>query len=140
MMSAMSTQVVKEPTVPTDLRHSIAAPKVQALWKGLTPLARRDWISWVESAKQLETLRRRIEQTPSKLLSGKRRPCCYAIVPMNLYKALDDNPKAKAKWKALTSIEKREFSSWIDSAKDSTARGVRVATACMMIATGKRHS
>ena len=30
------------------------------------------------------------------LVSGKRRPCCYAIVPMNLYKALAANPKAKA--------------------------------------------
>ena len=132
--------MTSETKVPADLQRALKAKsRVVALWDGLTPLARSDWIRWVESAKQLETRHRRIEQTPSKLLSGKRRPCCFAIVPMNLYKALGDNPKAKAKWKDLTSIEKRSFSSWIDSAKESTLRGVRVATVCVMIAAGKRH-
>src|SRR3989344_4420148 len=92
-----------EPKAPTDLRKSlVATPKVEALWKDLTPIARRDFISWIESAKQLETRKRRIEVACSKLLAGKRRPCCYAIVPMNLYKTLGVNKKAKTTWSGLT--------------------------------------
>ena len=93
----------KEPKVPLDLRTALAAdPHVVSLWKDLTPIARRDWISWIDDAKLPETRRRRIEQTSSKLAAGKRRPCCFAIVPMNLYKALGANAKAKAQWSADT--------------------------------------
>jgi hypothetical protein len=41
-----------EPRVPTDLRKALAAaPKAKAQWKDLTPIARRDFISWIDSAK-----------------------------------------------------------------------------------------
>lgn len=64
-----------EPRVPTDLRKALAAaPKVVAVWRDLTPIARRDFISWIDSAKQPETRERRIERTPDMLASGKRRP------------------------------------------------------------------
>ena len=131
-------QEESEPRVPTDLRKALAAaPKIAALWKDLTSIARRDFISWIESAKQPETRRRRIERTPDMLASGKRRPCCYALVPMNLYKTLAANPKAKAKWRDLTPTERRDFVTWIDSAKGSEARGFRIEKACEMLARGK---
>ncbi|MEK7628004.1 MAG: YdeI/OmpD-associated family protein [Patescibacteria group bacterium] len=129
-----------EAKVPTDLRTTLAAtPKVLALWQSLTPIARRDWISWIDSAKQAETRTRRIEQTASKLISGKRRPCCYALVPMNLYKALGASPKAKAQWKTLTPTERRDFIGWIDVAKESEAHKIRIAKVCALLSAGKRH-
>ena len=65
--------------LPADLRRAILDnDKVVALWQDITPLARNEWICWVENAKQIETRQRRIDQTSSKLLAGKRRPCCWA--------------------------------------------------------------
>ena len=52
-----------ETRVPMDLRKALAAaPLAQALWADITPIARRDWILWISSAKQPETRRSRIEK------------------------------------------------------------------------------
>lgn len=116
---------------PADLQKALAAdPKAKALWRGLTPIARRDFISWITGAKQAETRKRRVRVACSKLLSGQRRPCCYAVVPMKLYKALGDSPKAKAKWSKLTSIEKRDFIDWINSAKKPEINKQRIQKIC----------
>ena len=65
--------------VPVDLRNVLNSyPKVLAIWNGLTPLARNEWICWIEEAKKSETRKRRIEVGLSKLRSGMRRPCCWA--------------------------------------------------------------
>ncbi len=68
-----------EPRVPTDLRKALAsAPeKAKAAWKDITPLARRDWIQWIVSAKQADTRARRISNACDMLAKGKRRPCCF---------------------------------------------------------------
>jgi Bacteriocin-protection, YdeI or OmpD-Associated/Domain of unknown function (DUF1905) len=67
-----------EPKVPADLRKALAAaPKARALWSDITPIARRDWIQWIMSAKQLETRARRIKNACSMLAAGKRRVCCF---------------------------------------------------------------
>ena len=67
-----------ETRVPMDLRKALAAaPLAQALWADITPIARRDWILWISSAKQPETRRRRIEKACAMLASGKRRVCCF---------------------------------------------------------------
>jgi Bacteriocin-protection, YdeI or OmpD-Associated/Domain of unknown function (DUF1905) len=68
-----------EPTVPADLRKALAAAasKARALWSDVTPIARRDWIHWITSAKQPETRTRRIKNACSMLAAGKRRPCCF---------------------------------------------------------------
>lgn len=67
-----------EPTVPADLRKALAtAPKARALWSNITPIARRDWIHWITSAKQAETRARRIKNACSMLGAGKRRVCCF---------------------------------------------------------------
>src|SRR5262249_36585542 len=74
------TRVGEEPElrVPMDLRKALqAGPSAQALWAQITPMARRDWILWISSAKQEETRRRRIENACDMLASGKRRPCCF---------------------------------------------------------------
>src|SRR6266576_3900553 len=126
--------------VPTDLRKALAAtPKAKAQWRDLTPIARRDFISWLDSAKQSETRRRRIEKACSMLIAGKRRPCCYSIVSLNLHKALAATPMAKAQWSDLTPIERRDFISWMDSAKQPETHRRRIEKACLMLATGKRR-
>lgn len=67
-----------EPSVPADLRKALAAaPKARALWSDITPIARRDWIHWITSAKQTETRARRIEKACAMLAAGKRRVCCF---------------------------------------------------------------
>jgi Bacteriocin-protection, YdeI or OmpD-Associated/Domain of unknown function (DUF1905) len=67
-----------EPKVPADLRKALAAvPKARALWSDITPIARRDWIHWITSAKQPETRARRIKNASSMLAAGKRRVCCF---------------------------------------------------------------
>jgi len=129
-----------EARVPTDLRNALAAaPMAKAQWKDLTPIARRDFISWIDSAKQTETRRRRIEKACSMLAAGKRRPCCYSIVSFDLFTALAAAPMAKAQWSELTPIERRDFISWMDSAKQPEAHKRRIEKACAMLAAGKRR-
>jgi hypothetical protein len=67
-----------EPSVPADLRRALAdTPGARAVWKDITPVARRDWIQWITSAKKSETRERRIESACDMLASGKRRVCCF---------------------------------------------------------------
>ncbi len=65
-------------TVPADLRRALTSDKeVLAQWEDLTPLARNEWICWVESVKKTETREEHIERLSSQLKEGKRRPCCW---------------------------------------------------------------
>lgn len=77
----MITKKVSAGTVhklPADLRKALAADtKVLALWEDITPLARNEFICWVENAKQIETRKRRVRRSCEELLEGKRRPCCW---------------------------------------------------------------
>jgi uncharacterized protein YdeI (YjbR/CyaY-like superfamily) len=111
----------------------------KAKWRDLTPIARRDFITWIDSAKQPETRKRRIERACSMLAAGKRRPCCFSIVSLDLHLALKATPMAKAQWSDLTSIERRDFISWMDSAKEPEAHRRRIEKACTMLAAGKRR-
>ena len=65
--------------VSTDLQKILLSNRgVLAFWEDITPLARNEWICWIESAKKLETRERRIRIMRENLISGKRRPCCWA--------------------------------------------------------------
>lgn len=65
-------------TVPSDLRTALrAAPEALTTWEAITPLARNEWICWIESAKLPETKRRRIERAQVELAEDKHRPCCW---------------------------------------------------------------
>jgi hypothetical protein len=68
-----------EPEVPVDLKKALSAavPKARKVWSDITPIARRDWIQWITSAKKEETRVRRIKNACSMLATGKRRPCCF---------------------------------------------------------------
>ncbi|WP_368409138.1 YdeI/OmpD-associated family protein [Halocatena marina] len=72
----ISNGVVHE--VPEDLRKSLTSAKAAVeAWEDITPLARNEFICWVEDAKKTETRERRIKRTRDELIDGKRRPCCW---------------------------------------------------------------
>ena len=65
--------------VPSDLKKALLSIyEAQTAWEDITPLARNEWICWVEEAKKPETRNNRIERTKIELITGKRRPCCWA--------------------------------------------------------------
>ena len=70
-----------EPNVPQDLAAALAAAprKIQDLWNETTPMARWEWVRWVNATKNPDTRRRRVEVSISKMNSGKRRPCCFNL-------------------------------------------------------------
>lgn len=64
--------------LPADLRAALEADKTAlAKWEDITPLARNEWICWVESVKQDKTRREHVERVAPELKEGKRRPCCW---------------------------------------------------------------
>lgn len=69
-------------TMPKDLNDALTrAPKVFAIWKTLTPLARNEWICYVTIVKKADTRKKHIARLQSDLLAGKRRPCCWPGCP-----------------------------------------------------------
>jgi hypothetical protein len=93
-----------EMRVPMDLRKALAAaPLAQAGWEDITPLARRDWIFSVTSAKQPETRRRRIEKACDMLASGKRRLCCFPGIKW----IMKENEKTCGMWLPLPNSQNR---------------------------------
>lgn len=82
--AALELEVTKdwpEPEVPTDLAKALAsAPdKVKEKWHDITPMARWEWIRWVNSTGNMDTRDIRIEKTISKLNGKHRRPCCFNL-------------------------------------------------------------
>jgi uncharacterized protein YdeI (YjbR/CyaY-like superfamily) len=64
--------------LPVDLREALVANAAALdLWNDITPLARNEFICWVEDAKQAKTRERRILRTQEELEEGQRRPCCW---------------------------------------------------------------
>jgi len=64
--------------MPADLRKALLADaKALAAWNDITPLARNEWICWVENAKLIETRNNRVRRTHTELAEGVRRPCCW---------------------------------------------------------------
>ena len=138
-MESMNPEPRGEVNVPEDLREALtSAPGAEAAWYALTAIGRRDFVGWINEAKQAETRQRTIERCCENLLKGKRRPCCYAVVPMDLYKALGESPEAKALWSTLSADEKRDFSDWVESSEDKATRKSRVQEACALLLAGNR--
>ena len=75
-----------EKTIPGGVVHDLpgdfgdalkADSEALATWYDITPIARNEWICWVESAKKAETRQKRITWGCESLSDGKRRPCCW---------------------------------------------------------------
>ncbi len=64
--------------LPADLRAQLEAhPDALDAWLDITPLARNEFICWVEDAKRDATRERRVRRTREELEEGMRRPCCW---------------------------------------------------------------
>jgi uncharacterized protein YdeI (YjbR/CyaY-like superfamily) len=70
-----------EPEVPKDLTDALqdASIKVKEKWEDITPMARWEWIRWMNATLSQETRKVRIEKTISKLNGKHRRPCCFNL-------------------------------------------------------------
>lgn len=76
-----STRDWPEPAVPRDLQAALAAApqKIKDMWQDITPMARWEWVRWVNATNNKDTRRRRVEVSISKMNNGKRRPCCFDL-------------------------------------------------------------
>lgn len=64
--------------IPDDLKKALISDKAALLkWEDITPLARNEWICWVQSVNKVETRKEHIKRTVSELKDGMRRPCCW---------------------------------------------------------------
>ncbi|MET0290117.1 MAG: YdeI/OmpD-associated family protein [Pseudoxanthomonas sp.] len=61
-------------------------------------------------------------------------------VPADLRDALEAHPEARATWDDITATARRDWIYWITSGKKAQTRVKRVATACDMLAQGKRRA
>jgi hypothetical protein len=87
--------------MPPDLVNALTATKeVTNLWENLTPIARNEFICWVEDAKQEKTRARRIRRTVEELLDGRKRPCCWAG-------CIHRTDKKPSKWQQDVLIDKK---------------------------------
>lgn len=68
-----------EPEVPGEVLKALegAGQTASETWASITPMARRDWVFWIASAKKEETRLKRLNVAMSKLSAGNRRPCCF---------------------------------------------------------------
>ena len=80
-----NTKTISRGTVhdlPADLEDALRRDSAAlATWEDITPLARNEWICWVQSAKKAETRAKRIVWGSENLRDGKRRPCCWPGCP-----------------------------------------------------------
>lgn len=79
-LSAPSGGVVHD--LPDDLRQVLCGdPAALEQWEDIAPLARNEWICWVQSVKRPETRREHLARVTEDLNAGKRRPCCWSGCP-----------------------------------------------------------
>lgn len=76
-----TSDVWPEPVLPSDIETALsAAPqKVKDKWQDITPMARWEWVRWVNATGNKETRAIRIIKTISKLDGKHRRPCCFNL-------------------------------------------------------------
>jgi uncharacterized protein YdeI (YjbR/CyaY-like superfamily) len=90
---AISSGVVHE--VPADLKKALKSdPQVLTAWEDITPLARNEWICWIESAKKAETRSRRIEWGCSSLGMENDAPVVGPDAPTANSQMLQTGPDA----------------------------------------------
>ena len=87
--------------VPADLINAVTAvEQVTELWESLTPIARNEFLCWIEDAKQEKTRISRINRAVEELLEGQKRPCCW---PGCIHRT----DKKPSKWQQDVLIDKK---------------------------------
>lgn len=80
--------------VPADLKKALTADKAALeKWEDLTPLARNEWICWVEYVKREDTRKEHVQRVPEQLKEGDRRPCCWMGCPHRTDKPMNRSQK-----------------------------------------------
>lgn len=76
-----TTDVWPEPVLPEDIAVALekAPQKVKDKWQDISPMARWEWVRWVNATGSMETRAVRIVKTISKLDGKHRRPCCFNL-------------------------------------------------------------
>lgn len=98
-MSNISRGLVHE--IPVDLASALSDKKETIeLWENLTPIARNEFICWIEDAKQEKTRVKRINRAIEELLEGKKRPCCWVG-------CIHRTDKKPSKWQQDVLIDKK---------------------------------
>ena len=70
------------------------------LWNAITPIARNEFLCWVENAKQEATRAKRIRRTIEELQEGQKRPCCWVG-------CIHRTDKKPSKWQQDVLIDKK---------------------------------
>lgn len=80
-LTVTPTKQWPEPTIPDDVATALeqAPQKVIDKWHDITPMARWEWIRWIQATKNPATRAIRIEKTIAKLNGKHRRPCCFNL-------------------------------------------------------------
>jgi hypothetical protein len=87
--------------LPADLVDALSEKTVVTdLWENLTPIARNEFICWVEDAKQEKTRARRVKRTVEELLEGQKRPCCWVG-------CIHRTDKSPSQWQQAVLIDKK---------------------------------
>ena len=87
--------------MPKDFASAlIKRNKAVGLWNGLTPIARNEFICWIEDAKQSKTRARRIIRAVEELLEGQKQPCCWVG-------CIHRTDKKPSKWQQNVLIDKK---------------------------------
>jgi len=60
-------------------------------------------------------------------------------VPADLENALANAPEARVVWNSTTTLARVDWIHWMTSAKQPATRAKRIANACDMLASGKKH-
>ena len=70
-----------EPIIPKDFAAALsgAPDTIKSMWHDITPMARWEWVRWVNATREQSTRDRRVEVSIAKMKSGKRRPCCFNL-------------------------------------------------------------
>lgn len=67
-----------EPDIPSDFEKALnKKPDIKAFFKTVTPMAKWEWVRWINSTNVQATREKRIEVSIDKLRKGMRRPCCF---------------------------------------------------------------
>ncbi len=99
--------MVKQPSdglvhkLPSDFVDALTATsELVSHWESLTPIARNEFICWVEDAKRETTRAKRIRRAVEELLEGQKRPCCWAG-------CIHRTDKKPSKWQQDVLIDKK---------------------------------
>lgn len=67
-----------EPEIPADFEKALNdKPAIKTFFKTVTPMAKWEWVRWINSTNVQATRQKRIEVSIDKLRKGMRRPCCF---------------------------------------------------------------